>query len=112
MPLESDLSALRWAAWLRFGSLTRYHWIKAAVSLMGMPQYEKYILWQLEMLKKQGLKMPLQQWEVDALLEKLKLVDLSKQPEALDNRPLLFWHGRRGSDCPLLSLIRMIFMRK
>lgn len=42
------------------GSLTRYRWIKAAVSLMGMPQYEKYALWQLEMLKKQGLDLPIE----------------------------------------------------
>ena len=30
------------------GSLTRYSWIKAAVSLMGMPYYEKFALWQLK----------------------------------------------------------------
>lgn len=82
------------------GSLTRYHWIKAAVSLMGMPQYEKYALWQLETLKKQGIHLPLRQGEVDALLERLKPVDLSKQPEALNNRPLLFWHGKQDHIVP------------
>lgn len=82
------------------GSLTKYQWIKAAVSLMGMPQYEKYALWQLEMLKKQGFHLPFQQKEVEELLEKLKLVDLSKQPETLDNRPLLFWHGKQDPIVP------------
>lgn len=82
------------------GSLTRYHWIKAAVSLMGMPQYEKYAHWQLEMLKKKGVQLPLDREEIDLLLEKLKHVDLSKHPEALDNRPLLFWHGKQDPIVP------------
>ena len=34
------------------GSLTRYKWIKAAVSLMGMPYYEKFALWQIKELEK------------------------------------------------------------
>lgn len=82
------------------GSLTRYQWIKAAVSLMGMPQYEKYALWQLDMMKKQGVNLPFQEEEIAALLEKLKQVDLSKHPESLDNRPLLFWHGKQDPIVP------------
>jgi fermentation-respiration switch protein FrsA (DUF1100 family) len=82
------------------GSLTRYQWIKAAVSLMGMPQYGKYALWQLDMLKKQGVNLPIQQEEIDVILEKLKPVDLSRHPEVLANRPLLFWHGKQDPIVP------------
>ncbi|MEH7013874.1 alpha/beta fold hydrolase, partial [Neobacillus niacini] len=33
------------------GALTKYKWVKAAVSLMGMPAYEKFSHWQLEQLQ-------------------------------------------------------------
>lgn len=82
------------------GSLTQYPWIKAAVSLMGMPQYEKYVHWQLDMMKKQGMDFPMPQEEIEALLKKIKKVDLSKQPERLDNRPLLFWHSKQDPIVP------------
>ena len=50
------------------GSLTRYKWIKAAVSLMGMPHYEKYALWQINELKKHGIELPLKQEKIAELL--------------------------------------------
>lgn len=31
--------------------------------------------------------------ELDQLFEQLEPIDLSKHPESLANRPLLFWHG-------------------
>lgn len=82
------------------GSLTRYKWIKAAVSLMGMPYYEKYALWQINELKKRGVHLPLKEEKIAELLGKLKVVDLSKQPEKLEQRPLLFWHGKRDPIVP------------
>lgn len=82
------------------GSLTRYKWIKAAVSLMGMPYYEKFALYQIEQLKKNGVKLPISQESMEELLGKLKTVDLSKKPETLDRRPLLFWHGKKDPIVP------------
>jgi dienelactone hydrolase len=40
------------------GALTQFRWIKAAVSLMGIPSYEEFSLWQLEQLKSQGITLP------------------------------------------------------
>jgi len=82
------------------GSLTRYKWIKAAVSLMGMPYYEKYALLQINEIKKSGMKLPLKEEEITELLNKLKQLDLSRQPEKLDRRPLLFWHGKQDPIVP------------
>jgi len=82
------------------GSLTRYHWIKAAVSLMGMPYYEKFALYQINQLKQNGMKLPLNNDSIEVLLEKLKAVDLSQKPEKLEKRPLLFWHGKKDPVVP------------
>lgn len=82
------------------GSLTQYSWIKAAVSLMGMPSYEKYALWQLEGLKKNGIQLPMKQEQINHLLNKLNAFDLSKNPEKLNQRPLLFWHGKQDPIVP------------
>ncbi|WP_338472138.1 prolyl oligopeptidase family serine peptidase [Niallia sp. XMNu-256] len=82
------------------GSLTKYEWIKAAASLMGMPSYEKFARWQLETLKKNGIHLPLQQEEIERLLNKINTFDLSKKPEKLNGRPLLFWHGKQDPIVP------------
>jgi uncharacterized protein len=82
------------------GSLTRYKWIKAAVSLMGMPYYEKYARWQINELKKRGMELPFKKDQVDELIDKLNILDLSKQPEKLEQRPLLFWHSKEDPIIP------------
>lgn len=85
---------------ITLGSLTQYSWIKAAVSLMGMPSYEKFALWQLDLLKKNGVQLPFKQEEIDELLSKINAYDLSKKPEKLNGRPLLFWHGKKDPIVP------------
>jgi len=85
---------------ITLGALTRYKWIKAAVSLMGMPYYEKYALWQINELKKRGIVLPFKSEQVAELMDKLKILDLSKQPEKLKQRPLLFWHGKQDPIVP------------
>lgn len=82
------------------GALTKYNWIKAATSLMGMPYYEKLALKQLDDLKKNGLNIPITEDELSKLMDKLRELDLSLQPEKLYNRPLLFWHGKKDSVVP------------
>lgn len=82
------------------GAMTQYSWIKAAVSLMGMPSYESFALWQIEEIKKKGGEVPLNEEEISSLLDKLKEHDLCNQPEVLSNRPLMFWHGKQDNVVP------------
>lgn len=85
---------------ITLGALTQYPWIKAAVSLMGMPYYEKFALQQIEGLKRNGAEIPLTNEEMAQLMNRIKELDLSLQHEKLDNRPLLFWHGKQDSVVP------------
>jgi uncharacterized protein len=82
------------------GALTQYPWIKAAVSLMGMPAYEKFSFWQLEQLKKNGVSIPFSEEQIAKQLDILNEYDLSLRPELLDNRPLLFWHAKNDPMVP------------
>jgi fermentation-respiration switch protein FrsA (DUF1100 family) len=82
------------------GALTQFSWIKAAVSLMGMPAYEKFSLWQLDQLKNQGIQFPLTEEQIAEQLETLRKYDLSRQPEKLEDRPLLFWHAENDPIVP------------
>jgi uncharacterized protein len=82
------------------GALTKYSWVKAAVSLMGMPAYEKFSQWQLDLLESQGFKLPFTEEQIMEQLAVLRDYDLSLQPEKLGNRPLLFWHGKKDPVVP------------
>ncbi|AND38938.1 alpha/beta fold hydrolase [Cytobacillus oceanisediminis] len=82
------------------GALTQYEWVKAAVSLMGMPYYEKFAQLQLDELKKNNIKIPLSSEELADLLGTLRERDLSLQPEKLGGRPLMFWHGKKDPVVP------------
>lgn len=90
------------------GALTQYSWIKAAVSLMGMPSYEKFSKWQLEQLKNQGITMPFTEAQISEQLDAIRSYDLSRQPDKLAGRPLLFWHGKKDPLVPY-SLTREFF---
>lgn len=82
------------------GALTKYNWIKAATSLMGMPYYEKFALSQINNMKENGVEIPVEDEVLAQLMNKIKELDLSKQPEKLHNRPLLFWHGMQDTVVP------------
>lgn len=82
------------------GALSNYKWIKAAVSLMGMPYYEKFAEMQIHHLKQKGVKIPLDETEIAQLFSQIKEYDLSAQPEKLNERPLLFWHGVKDQTVP------------
>jgi fermentation-respiration switch protein FrsA (DUF1100 family) len=82
------------------GALTQYNWIKAAVSLMGSPAYEQLSIWQLKQLESQGVELPFTQAQIDEQLVILRNYDLSLQPDKLDSRPLLFWHGKKDPIVP------------
>jgi len=82
------------------GALTQYDWIKAAVSLMGNPCYTAFLKTQLELLEKNGVKIPLSDDELAEQMNMLERYDLSMHKEKLKNRPLLFWHGERDLEVP------------
>ncbi|MCE4050442.1 MULTISPECIES: alpha/beta fold hydrolase [Bacillaceae] len=84
------------------GALSRYPWINTAVCLMGMPYYEKFANYTIQEVKKRGYELPLSEEEIDRLLKRLGELDLSKQPEKLENRPLLFWHGKKDETVPYM----------
>lgn len=85
---------------ITLGALTQYPWIKAAVSLMGMPYYEQFAKVQIQQLEKNGLKLPYSEEEKEAVFQHLRKYDLSFQLEKLARRPLLFWHGEKDAVVP------------
>lgn len=82
------------------GALTQYKWIKAAVSLMGSPNYEQFAKMQIDQLKKANVQIPYTNEELEAMYIHLRKFDLSNQPEKIASRPLLFWHGKQDSVVP------------
>ncbi|MEG9296327.1 prolyl oligopeptidase family serine peptidase [Mangrovibacillus sp. Mu-81] len=82
------------------GALTQYDWISSAVSLMGNPSYVKFAKAQLSHLKSTGYQLPFSEEEVGAILNELSHYDLSLQPEKLNGRPLMFWHGKKDKVVP------------
>jgi uncharacterized protein len=85
---------------ITLGALTQYKWIHSAVSLMGLPYYEKFARYQIEEMTKQGVKLPITDEELDQLMNQLKEYDLSLQTEKLEKRSLLLWHGKLDQVVP------------
>lgn len=82
------------------GALTQYEWITSAVSLMGNPTYVKFAQAQLAQVESLGYSIPFSEEEIENMLSELAQYDLSLQPEKLDGRPLMFWHGKRDKVVP------------
>lgn len=80
-------------------SLTTYPWIKTAAVLMGSPKITTYAKTLVDSFQKEG-DLPVSEATIDELYKQLGQYDLSKQPEKLDNRPLLFWHGESDPVVP------------
>ena len=51
--------------------------------------------------EKQGIDLGFSEEEKLNVLNKLEKLDLSCQPEKLNNRPLFFWHGEKDSVVPI-----------
>jgi dipeptidyl aminopeptidase/acylaminoacyl peptidase len=80
-------------------ALTQYPWIKAAAILMGSPEITTYAKTLVNSFKQMG-NLPVSDEEIDQLYEELTTYDLSMQPEKINQRPLLFWHGEKDSVVP------------
>lgn len=83
-----------------FGALCKYDWIKVAVSLMGNPAYNQFARYLVNELQSQGHKIPYSEQQLEGEYQKLLPVDLSMNMEKLNNRPLLFWHGKKDPIVP------------
>lgn len=100
IPNQIGLAGTSMGGIITLGALTQYSWIKAAVSLMGMPYYEQFSQYQIEQFAAKGVKLPFTEQEKEAILEHLRTYDLSMQTEKLNERPLLFWHGMKDPIVP------------
>lgn len=80
-------------------ALTKYPWIKAAAILMGSPKLTEFAELAVNEFKK-AYKLPVTDEELNALYRELEQFDLSRKPETLNDRPLLFWHGENDSVVP------------
>ncbi|MFD2042705.1 alpha/beta fold hydrolase [Ornithinibacillus salinisoli] len=80
-------------------ALTQYPWIKTAVILMGSPKITTYAKTLVSSFKKTG-DLPITDDEIEQLYVQLEQFDLSLQPEKLNERPLLFWHGGNDPTVP------------
>lgn len=85
---------------ITLGALTQYSWIKAAVSLMGSPSYQKLANMQVESFKNEGVHIPFNEEQLKEQLNLLHDFDLSLHKEKVANRPLLFWHGKKDTVVP------------
>ncbi|WP_163972023.1 alpha/beta fold hydrolase [Oceanobacillus halotolerans] len=80
-------------------ALTQYSWIKAAAILMGSPKMRTYAGMLVDSFRKAG-ELPVSEKTITALFDQLDHYDLSQQPEKLNGRPLLFWHGEKDPVVP------------
>lgn len=82
------------------GALTQYRWIQAAVSLMGNPSYVEFAKSQVAYLKEKNVNIPFSDEELNKSYDILRTYDLTLQANKLQERPLLFWHGKQDNVVP------------
>jgi uncharacterized protein len=82
------------------GALTQYEWINTAVSLMGSPCYQEFFNGLVHEIKRNRIELPVTEEQLLQQSSILQKYDLSVQPEKLEGRPLLFWHGERDRVVP------------
>lgn len=80
-------------------ALSQYDWIKTAAILMGSPKIATFAKELVDIYTKSGA-LPLSEQEVNQLYDTLLGYDLSLQPEKLNERPVLFWHGDQDPTVP------------
>ncbi|OEH91648.1 alpha/beta fold hydrolase [Bacillus solimangrovi] len=85
---------------ITLGALTQYEWVRAAVSLMGNPSYEKLARWQIGNIKRNRIPFKLDDTVIETQIQQLETYDLSKQMNKASQIPLLFWHGKLDTVVP------------
>ncbi|XJS09701.1 alpha/beta fold hydrolase [Aerococcaceae bacterium WGS1372] len=78
--------------------------VSAAVVLMGSPKQDSFNQWIIDQYTSQvEMSQPVDQYLIDkiqAFREFFKQHDLAKHPEAVQSRPLLFWHSKQDPVVP------------
>lgn len=82
------------------GALTQYDWIKTAISLMGSPYYVEFAKGQVNHFRNLGVHIPFNDAQLEEQYSALIPYDLSKHIDKLQNRPLMFWHGKKDQTVP------------
>jgi len=82
------------------GAITQYKWINTAVSLMGSPCYEEFFNGLVREIRRNQIELPVTDEQLQQQSSLLREYDLSQQPEKLEGRPLLFWHGEKDRVVP------------
>ncbi|MDC3417222.1 prolyl oligopeptidase family serine peptidase [Aquibacillus salsiterrae] len=81
-------------------ALTQYDWIEVAAILMGSPNITEYAQSLVENMKKSGVDIPYSDKQIQGIYHSLEKIDLSKQVDKLNERPLFFWHGENDPVVP------------
>lgn len=77
--------------------LTQHEEIKVAACMMGTPAPLRYIERVMERAEEMDFYVP---EDLPLLLSWVAHYDLSKEPETLAQRPVLFWHGTKDAKIP------------
>ncbi|WP_017381572.1 prolyl oligopeptidase family serine peptidase [Paenisporosarcina sp. TG-14] len=76
------------------GCLKVYPWIDTTAVMMGSPSYVHLAKAQMSQYEARGFKLPITDAERKKMLETLSVFDITLNPDALDGRPVFFWHGK------------------
>lgn len=78
------------------GIMTKHENVKAADCLMGAPNFHDFV----EMVAKLAFEVDELPEETQKDFLKMKVYDLSLQPEKIAKRPMHFWHGEKDDMVP------------
>lgn len=81
------------------GCLKQYDWISSSALCMGSPAYNELATYQLNHYEQSGT-MEITNEQKEQLHTLLSHYDISTNLEAFNNRPILFWHGKKDIMVP------------
>lgn len=82
-----------------FGALCHYDWIKAGAVLMGTPKMTALASILIDHVNKNS-DSKITKAQANEAIASLQQYDISLQPELLNHRPLLMWHGTEDNVVP------------
>lgn len=83
-----------------YGALCAYDWITGALAFMGSPNFIDFAKFLVERFNKESTE-PIDEQEVNKVLEKIAPYDLAERRALLNGRPLFIWHGTADSVVPI-----------
>jgi len=82
------------------GCLKKYDWIRTAAICMGAPGYNELADYQMKQIEAKGIKLPITSKQKEQIQQSLAEYDITNEPEAFKNRPVLFYHGKKDKVVP------------